>query len=97
VERYGQAKEPPKPEPEAAEPAPAPQKSEAAAGREEEVIPMSRLRRTVAERLVEAQHTAALLTTFNEIDMENVMRLRRSTARHSSKSTTLSLGSCRFS
>src|SRR6266404_2399180 len=77
VERYGQAKEPPKPEPETAEPPPAPQKAEAAAGREEEVIPMSRLRRTVAERLVEAQHTAALLTTFNEIDMENVMRLRK--------------------
>ena len=46
-------------------------------GREEEIIPMSRLRRTVAERLVEAQHTAALLTTFNEIDMGNVMGLRK--------------------
>jgi 2-oxoglutarate dehydrogenase E2 component (dihydrolipoamide succinyltransferase) len=38
---------------------------------------MSRLRRTVAERLVEAQHTAALLTTFNEIDMSGVMTLRK--------------------
>ena len=46
-------------------------------GREEEVIPMTRLRRTVARRLVEAQHTAALLTTFNEIDMAGVMALRK--------------------
>ena len=46
-------------------------------GREEEVIPMSRLRRTVAERLLAAQHNAALLTTFNEIDMGQVMALRK--------------------
>lgn len=38
---------------------------------------MSRLRRTVAERLVEAQHAAALLTTFNEIDMSAVIELRK--------------------
>ena len=38
---------------------------------------MSRLRRTVAERLVAAQHAAALLTTFNEVDMTNVMALRK--------------------
>ena len=40
---------------------------------------MSRLRRRIAERLVEAQHTAAILTTFNEIDMQAVIALR---ARH---------------
>jgi 2-oxoglutarate dehydrogenase E2 component (dihydrolipoamide succinyltransferase) len=45
-------------------------------GREEETVPMSRLRRTVAERLVQAQHNAALLTTFNEIDMQSVQDLR---------------------
>ena len=45
--------------------------------RTEEVVPMSRLRRTVAERLVQAQKNAALLTTFNEIDMTEVMALRR--------------------
>jgi 2-oxoglutarate dehydrogenase E2 component (dihydrolipoamide succinyltransferase) len=44
--------------------------------REEEVVPMSPLRRKVAERLVQAQQTAALLTTFNEIDMGAVMALR---------------------
>lgn len=48
-----------------------------APGREEEIVPMSRLRRTVAERLVQAQHTAALLTTFNEVDMGVVMALRK--------------------
>ena len=45
--------------------------------REEQVVPMSRLRKTLAERLVEAQHTAALLTTFNEVDMQEVMNLRK--------------------
>ena len=39
-------------------------------------MPMSPIRRRIAQRLVEAQHTAALLTTFNEIDMSAVMALR---------------------
>ncbi|HJR53631.1 MAG TPA: 2-oxo acid dehydrogenase subunit E2, partial [Gemmatimonadota bacterium] len=38
---------------------------------------MTRLRRRIAERLVEAQRTAAILTTFNEIDMTEVMKLRK--------------------
>lgn len=38
---------------------------------------MSRRRQTIARRLVEAQHTAAMLTTFNEIDMSAVMELRK--------------------
>ena len=42
----------------------------------ETVVPMSRLRRAIAERLVSAQHTAAILTTFNEIDMSAIMELR---------------------
>jgi len=45
-------------------------------GREEEIIPMTPLRKRVAERLVQAQQTAAMLTTFNEIDMSEVQRLR---------------------
>jgi 2-oxoglutarate dehydrogenase E2 component (dihydrolipoamide succinyltransferase) len=44
--------------------------------RDEEIRPMSMMRRTIANRLVEAQQTAALLTTFNEIDMQPVMELR---------------------
>jgi 2-oxoglutarate dehydrogenase E2 component (dihydrolipoamide succinyltransferase) len=55
----------------------APDKAPVASSRDEEVVPMSRLRRTVAERLVQSQHTAALLTTFNEIDMSGVLALRK--------------------
>jgi 2-oxoglutarate dehydrogenase E2 component (dihydrolipoamide succinyltransferase) len=47
------------------------------AGRGEQVMPMTLLRRKVAERLVQAQQNAALLTTFNEIEMNPVMGLRR--------------------
>ena len=42
----------------------------------EERVPMSRLRRRIAERLKQAQNTAAILTTFNEVDMTAVMALR---------------------
>ena len=44
--------------------------------REDTAKPMSMIRRTIAKRLVEAQQTAALLTTFNEVDMKPVMDLR---------------------
>jgi 2-oxoglutarate dehydrogenase E2 component (dihydrolipoamide succinyltransferase) len=43
----------------------------------EELVPMSLIRRRIAQRLVEAQQQAALLTTFNEIDMSAVMALRK--------------------
>jgi 2-oxoglutarate dehydrogenase E2 component (dihydrolipoamide succinyltransferase) len=57
--------------------APAPAKAPpAVAGERERVVPMSPLRRTVARRLVEAQATAAILTTFNEVDMTQVLSLR---------------------
>jgi 2-oxoglutarate dehydrogenase E2 component (dihydrolipoamide succinyltransferase) len=42
----------------------------------EERVPMTRLRRRIAERLKQAQNTAAMLTTFNEVDMSAVMALR---------------------
>ncbi len=44
--------------------------------RSEEIKPMSMIRRTIATRLVQAQHNAALLSTFNEVDMQPVMQLR---------------------
>jgi 2-oxoglutarate dehydrogenase E2 component (dihydrolipoamide succinyltransferase) len=44
--------------------------------REERRVPMSRLRAKVAERLLEAQHNAAMLTTFNEVNLKAVMELR---------------------
>ena len=46
------------------------------AGRPEQRVPMTRLRARVAERLVQAQQTAAILTTFNEVDMQPIMELR---------------------
>jgi len=56
----------------------APQASSAATtgARAEQRVPMSRLRARIAQRLVEAQSTAALLTTFNEVDMQALMALR---------------------
>src|SRR4030095_5219900 len=44
--------------------------------RPEQRVPMSRLRQRVAERLVQSQSTAAILTTFNEVNMAAVMELR---------------------
>jgi 2-oxoglutarate dehydrogenase E2 component (dihydrolipoamide succinyltransferase) len=48
-----------------------------ATAREEQVIPMTPIRRRIAERLVEAQKSAALLTTFNQADMSRVLALRK--------------------
>jgi len=45
--------------------------------RPEQRVPMSRLRQRVAERLVQSQRTAAILTTFNEVNMQPVLELRR--------------------
>ena len=45
-------------------------------GETERAVPMSRIRQRIAERLVKAQQTAAILTTFNEVDMSAVMALR---------------------
>lgn len=65
----------------AATPAPAAKPEAAAAPRaddpREERVKMTRLRQRIAERLKEAQNTAAMLTTFNEIDMTNVMAARK--------------------
>jgi len=59
-----------------AAPAPPPPRPTPAAADEEERVPMTYLRQRIAERLVEAQRTAAVLTTFNEVDMSAVMELR---------------------
>ena len=42
----------------------------------EEIVPMTKLRQTIANRLKEVQNTAAILTTFNEVDMTNVLKIR---------------------
>jgi len=54
----------------------APATTVGAAGRQDQRVPMTRLRARIAERLLEAQHTQAQLTTFNEIDLKAVMDLR---------------------
>lgn len=58
----------------ASAPAPAPRASTAA---RVERVPMSPLRRTIARRLVEAQQTAAMLTTFNEVDTSRLQAMRK--------------------
>jgi 2-oxoglutarate dehydrogenase E2 component (dihydrolipoamide succinyltransferase) len=63
--------------PAAAKPAAAaPAATVGAAGRQDQRVPMTRLRARIAERLLEAQHSQAQLTTFNEIDLKAVMDLR---------------------
>lgn len=64
--------------PQAPKKAEAPKSTPAAAsGKPEERIKMSRRRQTIAKRLVEVQHNTAMLTTFNEVDMTNIMNLRK--------------------
>ena len=66
-----------KPAPAAPSAAPAPAAAPAAAsGRGEERVRMTRLRQTIAKRLKEAQNTAAMLTTFNDVDMTAVIEAR---------------------
>ena len=75
----GEPARPPAPEPTRPSQAPAPAPTPPAAPAEPDLVrrePMSRLRQRIAEHLVAAQHSAAMLTTFNEIDMSEVMELR---------------------
>jgi 2-oxoglutarate dehydrogenase E2 component (dihydrolipoamide succinyltransferase) len=64
-----------KPAASVSKPAPAPAVT-GAVGRNDQRVPMTRLRQRVAQRLVEAQSTQALLTTFNEVDLKAVMDVR---------------------
>ncbi|PLR32118.1 dihydrolipoyllysine-residue succinyltransferase [Chimaeribacter californicus] len=61
----------------APESAPAATPAPALAGRSEKRVPMTRLRKRVAERLLEAKNSTAMLTTFNEINMKPIMDLRK--------------------
>ncbi|HBN21889.1 MAG TPA: dihydrolipoamide succinyltransferase [Holosporales bacterium] len=77
--------------------APAPQRENSPqdAPREERVK-MTRLRKTIATRLKEAQNTAAMLTTFNEVDMTNVMAARKQYQDHFVKKHGVKLGFMSF-
>jgi 2-oxoglutarate dehydrogenase E2 component (dihydrolipoamide succinyltransferase) len=64
--------------------------------RPEQRVPMSRLRARIAERLVQSQSTAAILTTFNEVNMQPVMALRKAHQAQFEKSHGVRLGFMSF-
>jgi 2-oxoglutarate dehydrogenase E2 component (dihydrolipoamide succinyltransferase) len=64
--------------------------------RQEEVVPMTMLRRRIAQRLVEARQTMAMLTTFNEVDMSAVLRLRQERGDEFQKRYNVRLGFMSF-
>ncbi|KTD18176.1 2-oxoglutarate dehydrogenase complex dihydrolipoyllysine-residue succinyltransferase [Legionella jordanis] len=64
--------------------------------REERRVPMTRLRAKIAERLVQAQHNAAMLTTFNEVNLKAVMDLRNQYKDHFEKKHGAKLGFMSF-
>ena len=63
---------------------------------EEERIKMSRLRQTIAKRLKEAQNNAAMLTTFNEVDMSNIISMRKDNQEDFQNSYGIKLGFMSF-
>ncbi len=77
-------------------PTPNTQTSTDTEGREERRVPMTRLRARIAERLLEAQSTAAILTTFNEVDLSEVSRLRSKYQERFQKSHDIKLGFMSF-
>ncbi len=91
---HAPAKPAEKKKPEAAVPPPA--AAAPAGSRQEEVVPMTLLRRTVAQRLVEASQTMAMLTTFNEIDLSAVIALRKQYQESFTKKYGVKLGFMSF-
>ena len=67
-----------------------------AAGPREERVKMSKLRQTIARRLKDSQNTAAILTTFNEVDMTNIMALRNEYKEEFEKKHGIKLGFMSF-
>jgi 2-oxoglutarate dehydrogenase E2 component (dihydrolipoamide succinyltransferase) len=78
------------------QPAPPASVEQALSGRPEQRVPMSRLRARIAERLVQSQATAAILTTFNEVNMQPVMDLRKKYAERFEKEHGVRLGFMSF-
>ena len=91
VMKHDVAKAPPPPPP----PHPAPSRARAS-GHREERVPMTPLRKRVAARLLEAQSTAAILTTFNEVDMSAVMAMRKQYNERFEKKHGIKLGFMSF-
>ena len=82
----------------AAEKAPvhSPERLTSAGDRPEKRVPMTRLRQRIAERLVDAQQTSAILTTFNEVNMQPIMDLRSKYKEQFEKSHDVKLGFMSF-
>ena len=59
-------------------------------------VPMTRLQRTMAERLKSAQNTAAMLTTFNEVDMSNIIKIRKNNKDNFKEKFNVKLGFMSF-
>jgi 2-oxoglutarate dehydrogenase E2 component (dihydrolipoamide succinyltransferase) len=78
------------------QPAPPINLDERLANRPEQRVPMSRLRQRVAERLVESQSTAAILTTFNEVNMQPVVEMRKKYQERFEKEHAVRLGFMSF-
>lgn len=94
VERHLEArKASPMPEP---APLPSPQAPADRPWRVDEVVPMTPLRRRIAERLLQARQTTAMLTTFNEADMSAVIALRRELGEAFQKKHGVKLGFMSF-
>ncbi|MBM0490706.1 2-oxoglutarate dehydrogenase complex dihydrolipoyllysine-residue succinyltransferase [Aeromonas jandaei] len=68
----------------------------ALAGRSEKRVPMTRLRKRIAERLLEAKNTTAMLTTFNEVNMKPIMDLRKQYGEIFEKKHCIKLGFMSF-
>jgi 2-oxoglutarate dehydrogenase E2 component (dihydrolipoamide succinyltransferase) len=84
----------PAPTPAVRPPAPAP--AQTASGRSEQRVPMTRLRARIAQRLLEAQSTQALLTSFNEVDLTEVQALRARYKERFEKQHSVKLGFMSF-
>ena len=78
------------------QPAPPASVEQALSGRPEQRVPMSRLRARIAERLLQSQSAAAILTTFNEVNMQPVMELRKKYAERFEKEHGVRLGFMSF-
>ncbi|ABR74920.1 dihydrolipoamide succinyltransferase [Actinobacillus succinogenes] len=64
--------------------------------RDEQRVPMTRLRKRIAERLLEVKNTTAMLTTFNEVDMQPIMQLRKKYGEKFEKQHDVRLGFMSF-
>ena len=78
------------------EPTPAPSNSKPIGNRTEERVPMTRIRKTIANKLHSATQNTAMLTTFNEVDMTEILSMRASYKEAFEKKYSVKLGFMSF-